>query len=151
MNSVVTFVPSQTGGVVAPVPQAALGTAGTFAMPAVDGSNLDTQVSVSPGCTAYVAFAAGAMPGPNTPGTLVVQGGTSALLVSNPATAALAASSGRPLASCIAGAGLDPYGSRAAVAQGPAAAAATQFSAMTNPAGGTITITRGTATAATTF
>ena len=122
----------------------------TFAMPAVDSGNLDLQISVSAGCIGYLAFAAGAPVGPNSPGCLVVGTGGPTLLLNNPAVFNAALATGRLLAKCN-GSPTDPYGAVMAAAQGAVAAAATQFTALVNPPGGTVTITRGTATPSTQF
>ena len=165
MPGPITFTPSTSElvsgviGVSVTVAPSATGKPQVFNMPGVDNASLDTRVTVSPvGCTAYIGFAANAAVGPDMPGCLVVQGGTPALLLFNPALAG-----DRLLASCVAGPA-DPYGAIAARAQGQAAsslsaaaqaAAASggvaQFTARMVPAGGTITIERGTATLSSTF
>ena len=136
-GSVASIVPTTT------VPQA-------YPMPAVDGGNLDTQVTVTGGSTAYIGFAPGAAVGPDAPGCLVVNGSTPTLLMNNAGAFAAVAATGKLLAKCNGGP-TDIYGSGSAAAQGAAAAAATQFTALVRPGGGTITITRGTAAATTTF
>ena len=145
MNQPISFIPAgkvtvQTA--CSPLP-------GTFPMPAVDGANLDTQVTAGGAATVYVAFGTGATAG--SKGCLVVKPGQSALLTMNNAAIAAAAASGRVLAQCEATQG-DAYGTGAApLAQAAAASGATTCSVVTSPPGATVTITRGTASLGTTF
>ena len=142
MNIAIAFTPAGTVTIqtaTSPVP-------GTFAMPPVDAANSDLQITADPATTAYVAFAAGASVGPEMPGTVVVKPGQSALLT---AQAALLARTGNPLSGLVPASGRTLASWSAAVAQ--AAAAATQCTILTSPPGGVVTITRGTASATTTF
>ena len=105
----------------------------TFAMPPVDTNNTDTTVTLGgTGSTVWIAFAAGAAVGPAAAGCLQVNGSRAFLLSTN--AAALAASVGRD-----------------AVRQDIGAGAATAGTVLGMLRGGTITITRGTAAATTTF
>ncbi len=80
--------------------QTASGGASTYFMPPIDPGNVDTQVSVPTGVTAYVNFAPGVQVGPDVPGCLIVKGGYPALLTANAAAIAAAAQGGRVLAHC---------------------------------------------------
>jgi len=64
-------------------------------MPPIDPGNVDTQVSVPTGVTAYVNFAPGVQVGPDVPGCLIVKGGYPVLLTANAAAIAAAAQGGR--------------------------------------------------------
>jgi hypothetical protein len=109
-------------------------TAGTNAMPAVDGANLDTQISAT-NAPAWVAFGSGANAGPDAQGSIKVLPGYPLLLTTNAAT--LAACATNP--SVMGG------------APASTAAAATVLTAVTQQRGGSVTVTRGTASPATTF
>ena len=114
-------------------------------MPAVDAGNSDLQITAD-STTAYVAFAAGASIGPEMPGTVVVKPGQPALLTAQPA---LLARPGSPLSGLVPASGRTLSSWSAAVAQ--AAATATQCTVLTTPAGGIVTVTRGTASGQITF
>jgi hypothetical protein len=131
--------------------QTASGGASTYFMPPIDPGNVDTQVSVPTGVTAYVNFAPGVQVGPDVPGCLIVKGGYPALLTANAAAIAAAAQGGRVLAHC-GSTPSDPYGSTSGpVMQAQVAAGAAQCSIVTYPGGAVVTVTRGTAAALTTF
>ncbi len=81
--------------------QTASGGASTYFMPPIDPGNVDTQVSVPTGVTAYVNFAPGVQVGPDVPGCLIVKGGYPVLLTANAAAIAAAAQGGRVLARTV--------------------------------------------------
>ena len=109
-------------------------TVGTNPMPAVDGANLDTQLTAT-NAPAWVAFGAGANAGPGLPGSIQITPGYPLLLTTNAATLAACATNSTVMGGVPAS----------------TAAAATVFTAMTQQRGGSVTVSRGTATAATTY
>ncbi len=143
MNTPVTFTPAGSVTVQTPCSPSA----SSYAMPAVDANNVDLQVVADAGTTACVAFGPGAVAGLDASGSVVVKPGQAALLT---AQAALLARGGNALANVNLPGGRYTAATFTPLIAG-AAAAATVCSVVTVPAGGSVTITRGTAAASTQF
>lgn len=129
MTTTTTFVPSGS-----PVTITPLDTAMTYAMPTVDGSNVDTQFTNSSSGTVYLSFA-----NPAAAGSQVLSGeltlpptGKPVLVTPNAAT--VAASAANPL-----------------VVSNPNPSTAANVSIIGTMRGGSVTIQRGTATPRSTF
>ncbi len=123
----------------------------TYAMPPVDANNADLAITADANTTAYIQFGPNLPVGPDVPGCIVVRPGGTGLVMGN--AALLAARQAKPTAERVPS-GATVSGQFPAAwmqSQAQAAAIATQCSLITVPAGGVVTITRGTASGTTTF
>ncbi len=158
MNTPISFAPAASVAVqtwVSPAPS-------TYAMPPVDAGNADLAITADANTTAYIQFGPNLPVGLDVPGCIVVRPGSTGLVMGN--AALLAARLAKPTADRVPpggtfastnAQGVTSVSGSFSVAwmqnQAAAAAIATQCSLITVPAGGVVTLTRGTASGTTTF
>lgn len=147
MNSPISFAPAASVAVQTWASPAL----GTYAMPPVDANNADLAITADASTTAYVQFGPNLPVGPDVPGCIIVRPGGTGLVTGN--AALLAARLAKPTVDRVPSPATFSGQFPAAWMQNQAQAAAiaTQCSLITVPAGGVVTITRGTATGTTTF
>lgn len=132
MASSATFTPSAAASGTVTVPRDTL--PATFALPTVDAANVDMTLRINGGTPAWLAFGAGAVVGPAASGCIPLPAAGTVLLT-EVATAQAAAA----------------FDSLVRSAQGGIYGAAGVFSVVAQARGGTVTLTRGTATPAQSF
>ncbi len=158
MNNPISFASAASVAVQTPVSPVS----GTYAMPPVDANNADLAITADANTTAYIQFGSNLPVGPDVPGCIVVRPGGTGLVTGN--AALLAARLAKPTAERVPPGGTFASTNAQGVTsasgsfpvawmqnQAQAAAIASQCSLITVPAGGVVTITRGTATPTTTF